>query len=128
MKKLILKHLVPNHFDHYSLLSMTCGLIVILSPFMSCGPSKAELEAKERQGFTWDSKMGAFVQTGIDSTQNDDSENSRNRGEEFKIKTIDNCEYIILKEYPITESDWSGSQQSANVAIIHKANCSNPIH
>jgi len=80
--------------------------------FIGCGPTRAEMEAKQAQGFKYDSETGNFVPKSEDEIKN----GSRNY-RDIEIRVIDECQYII----------WAGNWSNKGM-IIHKENCNNPIH
>jgi len=105
MKNFFKKYIfiLPTNFDHYSLSTIASGLIVIFTPFISCGPSKAELEARQRK----ESQIYNAAMTEPDCSGCD----------QITIQIIDSCEYIVF-----------GDRGTTKGAIIHKANCRNPFH
>lgn len=98
-------------------------LVMLLLLFYGCGPSKAELEAKEKAGFKWDGGLGAFIQ--------DTAFKAVPGQSDIEIRTIDGHEYIILKNSGCCSSASSHADacgNNSNVGITHKWNCSSPIH
>lgn len=77
---------------------------ILLIELTGCGPSKAQLEAKER--------AKNQIYTDLDTTSD---EGDYYLGD-IEIRVIDSCEYIIAAIY------------SSGISITHKANCRNPIH
>ena len=128
MKNFFKKHIFarPTHFDSNSLLVMICGIIVLFAPIISCGPSKAELEAKQKRGFVWNRNTGDFEKSPTSNNiyetpeqlpQPIEEESDCCPYEDIEVRVIDSCEYIIYLQVHHTTGN-----------IIHKANCRNPIH
>lgn len=92
--------------------------VFALAVLYGCGPSKADLEAKARQGFIWDYQVGAFVQ---DTTVARD-EVTGEVHDDIETRVIDGCEYLVLKVR------CGSCNTSDNAGIVHKGNCKNPVH
>lgn len=107
IKKFFLNHIfkLPTNYDSKSLLSSICGLIVVLSWISGCGPTKEELEAKNRAKNEMYEANPAISEEDFVEVDN------------IKVQVIDSCEYIIY-----------GAGFSNKGCIIHKANCRNPVH
>jgi hypothetical protein len=103
-----------------SVFALTYLLGFSLALFYGCGPSKAELEARQKaaveQGLKWDDNLNAFVQ----DTSASVSINVQSTGySDIEFRTLaDGCEYIILKAN-------CQSCPNSNASIIHKPTCSN---
>lgn len=82
-------------------------LSLLTITILSCGPSKAEMEAKEKQGFEW-----------IDGGWIKSSDKGDIPYADIEIRVIDSCEYIL----------WTSEHSYEQNGICHKGNCKNPIH
>ena len=124
MNKFLQKHILarPTHFDSNSLLVMICGLTIMFSPIISCGPSKAEIEEREKRGEVWSNGKFVKVANNPYETETEEEPKPPTSSEEIgyddiEVRVIDSCEYIIYLQVHHTTGN-----------IIHKANCRNPIH
>ena len=114
MKNFLKKHIFapPTHFDANTAFVMICGLAVIFSPIISCGPSKAELEERHK-------RVVEATNNPYETPIQEESTPSNEEiiYEDIEIRVIDSCEYIV----------WLQTHYNAG-NIIHKSNCRNPIH
>ena len=108
MKNFFKKHIFspPTHFDANTVFIMICGLAVIFSPIISCGPSEYELEARQKKNIE------------INDLESSNENNSHDY-DDIEIREIDSCEYIVYRKPDA--GGWSSG-------ICHKANCKNQFH
>lgn len=99
----------------FFLFSVFCFFIQLVG----CGPSKAELEAHQKQGEVFDPNTGKYVKVANNPYEENTEEPQVEEisYDDIEIRVIDSCEYIL----------WYDRHHGLG-NLTHKANCRNPFH